>query len=191
MVFFAARNIAFFGETRALQELERSLERGFVLYRVLLRDDPWLDPLRATSKFQFLFERSREAYRQCRQAYLDAGGERLLGPVPSPEELEKALHHGHAAEEQTGGRQTNAPAGEPTRLQGDRAALRRTSRSTSAGAHDTRAIARTDYAVAAGVTFWFIRNTLSGSDFAFSVANRWSFAAPYAACRPSGPSSPE
>ena len=67
MVFFAARNIAFFGERRALQELERSLARGFVLYRVLLRDDPWLDPLRSTPEFQFLVERSREAYRQCRR----------------------------------------------------------------------------------------------------------------------------
>jgi len=88
MVFFAARNIAFFGERRALQEMERSLERGFGLYRVLLRDDPWLDPLRSTVTFQVLVERSRDAYRHCRKAYIDAGGERLLGPVPSPEELE-------------------------------------------------------------------------------------------------------
>ena len=36
-VFHAARNLAFFGEPRALIELGRSLNRGFVLYRVLLR----------------------------------------------------------------------------------------------------------------------------------------------------------
>ena len=42
----------------------------------------------ADREFQFLVERSREAYRRCRKAYIDAGGERLLGPVPSPEELE-------------------------------------------------------------------------------------------------------
>ena len=88
-VYHAARNLAFFGEPRALIELGRSLDRGFVLYRVLLKDDPWLDPLRPTREFQCLVERSREAYLQCLKAYVDAGGEQLLGPVPSPEELER------------------------------------------------------------------------------------------------------
>ncbi len=36
-VFYVARNLAFFAEPRALIEFGRSLERGFVLYRVLLR----------------------------------------------------------------------------------------------------------------------------------------------------------
>jgi DNA-binding winged helix-turn-helix (wHTH) protein len=89
-VFYAARTIAVFGERRALSELGRSLDRGFVLYRVLLRDDPWLDPLRATADFGCLVERAREMYRECLSAYVDAGGERLLGRVPSPEELEWA-----------------------------------------------------------------------------------------------------
>ncbi len=112
MVFFAARNVAFFGERRALQELERSLERGFVLYRVLLRADPWLDPLRPTAKFQFLVERSREAYRRCRKAYIDAGGERLLGPVPSPEELESVCSAGTLPHDRRYARETTSPAGE-------------------------------------------------------------------------------
>jgi DNA-binding winged helix-turn-helix (wHTH) protein/tetratricopeptide (TPR) repeat protein len=90
-LYFVGRNVAFFGDRRALREFGRALEGGFVIYRVLMRHDPWLDPLRSTSEFQALLERSREAYRECLKAYVDAGGERLLGPVPSPEELDLRL----------------------------------------------------------------------------------------------------
>jgi hypothetical protein len=90
-LYFVGRAVAFFGEPRALFEFGRALERGFVVYRVLLRDDSWLDPLRSTSEFQILLERSREAYLECRQAYLEAGGERLLVPLPRPEELERRV----------------------------------------------------------------------------------------------------
>jgi hypothetical protein len=87
-VFYAARSLAFFGNRRAMDELGRCADRGFVLYRVLLKDDPWLDPLRATREFRRLVDESRERYLECLQAYADAGGERLLGPVPAPNELE-------------------------------------------------------------------------------------------------------
>ena len=88
-VFYAARNLAYFGEPRALSELGRALDRGFVLYRVLLRDDPWLDPLRPTRAFQELLERSRALYRESLEAYAGAGGEQLLGLVPTPEALDR------------------------------------------------------------------------------------------------------
>lgn len=87
-VFYAARYVAFFGERRALTELGRTLDRGFVLYRALLRDDPWLDPLRGSPEFQHLLERAREAYRERLLAFHEADGAVLLGPVPTPEELE-------------------------------------------------------------------------------------------------------
>jgi eukaryotic-like serine/threonine-protein kinase len=87
-VFYAARYLAFFGERRALTELERALDRGFTLYRALLRDDPWLDPLRGTTEFQQLLQRARHAYREGLVAYGEANGVVLLGPVPTPEELE-------------------------------------------------------------------------------------------------------
>lgn len=77
-----------FGDRRALDLFRRSLDRGFVLYRVLLKDDAWLDPLRKTAEFQALVERSRERYSECLEAYVAAGGERLLGPVPGPDVLE-------------------------------------------------------------------------------------------------------
>jgi hypothetical protein len=89
-VFYAARNVASFGERRALAHFERALDRGFVLYRALLKDDPWLDPLRSTAEYQRLVDRSRDRYRDCVEAYVDAGGERLLGPVPAPEQVERA-----------------------------------------------------------------------------------------------------
>ncbi len=51
-------------------------------------------------------------------------------------------------------------------------------------------IVRPSYAVAAGATFWFIRNTLPGSYFVFNTARRRSLSMPYAASSPSCPSSP-
>jgi DNA-binding winged helix-turn-helix (wHTH) protein/tetratricopeptide (TPR) repeat protein len=90
-VFYAARNIACFGDRRALDGLTRALEHGFVLYRALIKDDPWLDPLRSTAEFQELIERSRILYVECAEAYVAAGGERLLGPVPSPDAVEQML----------------------------------------------------------------------------------------------------
>lgn len=97
-LYFAGRFVAYFGHPRALEAFGRALDGGFVVYRVLLKHDPWLDSIRHTSEFRRLVERSREAYRQCLTAYADAGGVRLLGPVPAPEELEgSAAGAGHAA----------------------------------------------------------------------------------------------
>jgi hypothetical protein len=90
-LYFVGRSLAYFGDRRALREFGRALDLGFVVYRVLLKDDPWLDPLRATREFQDLLDRSRESYREVRQVYIDADGERLLGPVPRPEELERGI----------------------------------------------------------------------------------------------------
>jgi len=87
-LYFVGRTLAYFGDRRALTEFARALDLGFVIYRVLLKKDPWVDPLRGTTEFRDLLERSREVYRQCRAAYLDAGGEPLLGAVPTPEALE-------------------------------------------------------------------------------------------------------
>lgn len=88
-VFYVARALAFFGEPRALQEFGRAQDRGYVLYRLLIREDPWLDPLRSATEFAALVDRAGEAYRQCVAAYVEAGGERLLGPVPAPDEPER------------------------------------------------------------------------------------------------------
>jgi hypothetical protein len=91
-IYYVARNIAFFGDSRAIDALGRALDSGFVVYRVLLRHDPWFDPLRSSREFVALLDRSRETYRECLKAYEDAGAERLLGPAPAPEKLERCAY---------------------------------------------------------------------------------------------------
>lgn len=75
-----ARVFAYFGErARALSTLNLSLERGYVLYRILTREDPWLDLLRPDPEFGDLLRRSELRYRAALEAFKDAGGEQLLG----------------------------------------------------------------------------------------------------------------
>jgi DNA-binding winged helix-turn-helix (wHTH) protein len=87
-VFYVARALAYFSDERALAQFGRSLERGFTLYRLLVMPDPWLDPLRSRPAYAELVARAREEYTRNLSAYAEAGGERLLGPVPSADEVE-------------------------------------------------------------------------------------------------------
>jgi serine/threonine protein kinase/tetratricopeptide (TPR) repeat protein len=79
-VWQAARKLAYFGEREsALAALELSLDRGYILYRILTRKDPWLDSLRPTPEFADLLRRAESRYREALAAFRDAGGEELLG----------------------------------------------------------------------------------------------------------------
>ena len=79
-----ARVLAHFGEgARALAVFNLSLERGFILYRVLTRDDPWLDGLQSSPEFGDLLRRSEARYRAAAAAFREAGGEQLLGVAPA------------------------------------------------------------------------------------------------------------
>jgi hypothetical protein len=79
-VFNLARVLAYFGEQeQALAALNRSLDKGFILYRVLTREDPWLDSLRSSPGFGHLVRRAESRYREAVAAFRDAGGEELLG----------------------------------------------------------------------------------------------------------------
>ena len=69
----------------ALTQFKRSLDGGYVMYRALVREDPFLDPVRATPEFQELVERAESRYRESLDAFVDAGGERLLGPSLLPD----------------------------------------------------------------------------------------------------------
>jgi TolB-like protein len=80
-VFYVCRHLAYFGEKQAISGLARSLERGFVSYRSLVRSDPWLDPLRGNAEFAALTEEARRRYQAAIEAYVEAGGERLLVPA--------------------------------------------------------------------------------------------------------------
>jgi TolB-like protein len=81
-----ARVFAYFGErARALGLFGLSLERGFIVYRILTCDDPWLDALRPSHEFRDLVQRARSRYVGASAAFRDAGGEQLLGvtlPIP-------------------------------------------------------------------------------------------------------------
>ena len=81
------RVFACFGErARALALFGLSLERGFVVYRILTREDPWLDALRSSPEFGELLQRAESRYRAASAAFREAGGEQLLGvslPVPA------------------------------------------------------------------------------------------------------------
>jgi serine/threonine protein kinase len=82
-----ARAFAYFGEpARAFVLLGLSLERGFIVYRILTREDPWLDGIRSRPEFGDLLQRAESRYRAAAIAFRDAGGEHLLGvelPVPA------------------------------------------------------------------------------------------------------------
>ena len=80
-----ARVLAYFGErARALAVFNLSLERGFIIYRILTREDPWLASLRSSPEFDDLLQRAESRYRAASAAFRKAGGEQLLGVGPGP-----------------------------------------------------------------------------------------------------------
>jgi tetratricopeptide (TPR) repeat protein len=77
--YYVATYLARFGEPdRALAELNRCLDDGFIHYRLLKRD-PEVEALREHPAFQRLLARSAEKYRDACIAFTDAGGQRLFG----------------------------------------------------------------------------------------------------------------
>jgi hypothetical protein len=75
-----ARVLAYFGEhARALAVFDHSLERGFIISRILTRVDPWLDALRPTREYGALLARAEARCRAAQHAFRDAGGEQVLG----------------------------------------------------------------------------------------------------------------
>jgi hypothetical protein len=77
--------LAYFGErARALAVFNLSLERGFIIYRILTREDPWLAALRSSPEFDDLLQRAESRYRAASAAFREAGGEQLLGVGPGP-----------------------------------------------------------------------------------------------------------
>ena len=83
---YVARMLSALGEgDDAVVLMQQTLERGFNPYRLLQSSDGALTALRAHLEYPTLLDAARTKYLSARQAFLDAGGERLLGvTVPLP-----------------------------------------------------------------------------------------------------------
>lgn len=83
-LFQQARHLAYLSELdRALVILARAVEEGFFCYPALARD-PWLHPLRAKREFEAILQRALERHTRAVRAFIEAGGERILGAVIVP-----------------------------------------------------------------------------------------------------------
>lgn len=82
-LFQQARHLAYLSERdRALAILARAVDEGFFCYPALVRD-PWLHPLRANPKFEAILQRALERHATAVRAFVEAGGERILGALPT------------------------------------------------------------------------------------------------------------
>jgi non-specific serine/threonine protein kinase len=81
-LYFIARSFAREGEIeRALATLRRVVDNGFLCFRMMARDS-WLDPLRVESEFVRILRDAETHAREAAHAYVEAGGERVLGVRP-------------------------------------------------------------------------------------------------------------
>jgi serine/threonine protein kinase/tetratricopeptide (TPR) repeat protein len=79
-IYFVARSLTATEHPRALETLRRSVEGGFHATAFFSRDS-WLDPVRSTREFRDIVEIAERRQREAADAYVAAGGERILGPV--------------------------------------------------------------------------------------------------------------
>jgi serine/threonine protein kinase/tetratricopeptide (TPR) repeat protein len=78
-LYFCLRNAAFVGEGQlAMEMLTRVVDMGFHCPTPLVRD-PWLDSIRTNPEFVRALRRAEEEHNAAKQAFVSAGGERLLG----------------------------------------------------------------------------------------------------------------
>jgi tetratricopeptide (TPR) repeat protein len=80
-LFYLARHLAYLGEIeRAVAILHRAVEGGFFCHQALA-GDAWLRPLRGAPGFAAILERALQRHSKAVRAFVDAGGERILGPL--------------------------------------------------------------------------------------------------------------
>jgi hypothetical protein len=77
--FYLARTLALIEHPRALTLLRRAVDGGYHMHPFVTRD-PWLDPLRGHAEFRHLVQMTEAGARDDAEAFIAAGGEKLLGP---------------------------------------------------------------------------------------------------------------
>jgi eukaryotic-like serine/threonine-protein kinase len=78
-IFYLGRSLSFAGlDDEAMRLLDRSVKGGFYCVTAL-DQDPWLDPVRSRADFAELREYAAAKRLECLEAFVGAGGEKLLG----------------------------------------------------------------------------------------------------------------
>jgi eukaryotic-like serine/threonine-protein kinase len=82
-LYYFARQLAYLGkQARALEVLSEAVELGYVCFPTMAHD-PWLDPLRGKPEFTLVLRRAEMRRREAAEAFLAAGGCRILGVQPT------------------------------------------------------------------------------------------------------------
>jgi hypothetical protein len=64
-----------------LEVLGETVDQGYCCFPAMERD-PWLEPLRAAPEFATILRRAEQRRVEARSAFLEAGGEAVLGCRP-------------------------------------------------------------------------------------------------------------
>jgi TolB-like protein/predicted Ser/Thr protein kinase len=79
--YYIARQLARLGELdEAVGLIDRSIAGGFYCYPAMARD-PWLDALRGQPAFISTLRRAEDLHRDAAIAFLQAGGDKVFGPL--------------------------------------------------------------------------------------------------------------
>jgi serine/threonine protein kinase/tetratricopeptide (TPR) repeat protein len=78
--YYLARTLAAIEHPRAIETFQRAVEGGFHAWSFFTRD-PWLDALRSDRGFRDIVETAETGCRAAAHAFVEAGGERILGPL--------------------------------------------------------------------------------------------------------------
>jgi eukaryotic-like serine/threonine-protein kinase len=78
--YYLARTLVRLDHPSAIAMLRRSVEGGLHAFPFFARD-PWLDSRRSDPEFSGILKTAEAGYHAAAQAFVGAGGERILGPV--------------------------------------------------------------------------------------------------------------